>query len=288
MLFFWRHSLRAAPLSVCHGRPPSMMPQALTHKPVGSRVFTLYLFGALFDGVVGTVPPLPANPAVAPPSPPLPPPRPMEATGPCVIAPHNNCVHSSTRFSDSATATSGGYENSEDCVIAYFEPNVPIFVNFFHVETHPTCDYDYMDVNGQRYCGSSGPHGIVPTVGTPVIWHSDGGSSAGGWEICIGVTSPSAPPLPPAAPPLPPVPPSPPSPPAPPSPPVAVALAPCPPPSLVSTPPPLLSLPLAAASLRRGAAGRRRRHATVAPPESVCGSVTLDSHGPVQCLACPV
>ena len=57
--------------------------------------------------------------------------------------------------------------NSEACTIDQPASGVPISVMTFAVEWHPSCSYDYLTVNGARYCGSSSPEGVVPD-GTPI------------------------------------------------------------------------------------------------------------------------
>eukprot|EP00966_Prymnesium_polylepis_P274215 6335026-Prymnesium_polylepis.1 len=73
-----------------------------------------------------------------------------------------------------------------------------------------------MTIAGSRYCGTSGPSGIIPTDGT-LSWHSDDMVADVGWEVCFPPPSPPPPPEPPAPPATPPAPPPPPS--RPPSPP---------------------------------------------------------------------
>ena len=140
------------------------------------------------------------------------------------MQPHPNCVQSS------GYASGTGYANNDLCTINN-PPPLAIEVKAWSVEAHASCSYDFMSVNGAKYCGTTGPAGVVPD-GTPIIFDADGGSTADGWEICFGTPTPSMPPSPPAAPPLPPAPPAPPSPP---SPPVTPPAPPANPPSIVVT-----------------------------------------------------
>eukprot|EP00966_Prymnesium_polylepis_P033703 783545-Prymnesium_polylepis.1 len=78
---------------------------------------------------------------------------------------------------------------------------------FFYVEAEAECAYDYVEIAGDRFCGISGPVGVVPTDGM-LRWVSDIIETEAGWEICLRRTRPARPPLPP--PPAPPVPPHPP------------------------------------------------------------------------------
>ncbi|KAL1515912.1 hypothetical protein AB1Y20_002526 [Prymnesium parvum] len=150
----------------------------------------------------------------APPVAPPPPIRPIGAisiTGPCVLSGH--CL-TSPRFNVS------NYGNDESCVISGVPPN-PLEVLSFDVEFSLLCVYDYVEVNGQKYCGFSGPNGVRALDGV-IIWFSDSSQNRPGWQICFAPSPPSLPPQPPS-PPL--VPPPPCTPPLPPSPPPAPPLS---------------------------------------------------------------
>ena len=43
------------------------------------------------------------------------------------------------------------------------------------------CRYDYLTVNGVKYCGTSGPQGVVPEDGV-IEWTSDDGVVRSGWK----------------------------------------------------------------------------------------------------------
>eukprot|EP00966_Prymnesium_polylepis_P199306 4618098-Prymnesium_polylepis.1 len=97
---------------------------------------------------------------------------------------------------------------------------MPLTVVAFNVESS-SCQYDYITVNGSKYCGTTGPEGVIATDGT-LAWQSDGSVQPGNWAICVFYPPPAmppppappvSPPAPPASPPLPPLPPAPPSPP---------------------------------------------------------------------------
>ena len=51
----------------------------------------------------------------------------------------------------------------------------------FDVEPDSLCDYDYLTVNGVKYCGTSGPQGVVPEDGV-IEWTSDDGVVRSGWK----------------------------------------------------------------------------------------------------------
>ena len=76
------------------------------------------------------------------------------------------------------------YENNQKCTITN-PPAVPISVEAFAVEDAPkgVC-YDFLTVNGARYCGTEGPESIVPD-GSPIEWLSDKIDTAAGWKLCF-------------------------------------------------------------------------------------------------------
>jgi hypothetical protein len=68
---------------------------------------------------------------------------------------------------------------------------VTLSVAVFNVEPHPTgsCDYDAVTVNGNRYCGTSGPDGVQVAAGATISFTSDDdnwrlGSKWYRFEIC--------------------------------------------------------------------------------------------------------
>jgi len=81
------------------------------------------------------------------------------------------------------------YGNNEDCTI-YGLPPVGLEVLAFDVYD---CPYDYLTVNGVKYCGDSGPAGVEALDGT-LQWHSDDVIVDPGWKVCWPAQSPSPPP----------------------------------------------------------------------------------------------
>ena len=55
----------------------------------------------------------------------------------------------------------------------------------FDVEPDALCDYDYLTVNGVKYCGTSGPQGVVPEDGV-IEWISDDSDVRSGWKARLG------------------------------------------------------------------------------------------------------
>ena len=146
------------------------------------------------------VPAAVAVPAAALPAgmPSLPPPRLLErTTGPCLITDGGSCATSPDFPND--------YPVDEGCTI-YSLPPVGLDVIAFDVEGDeapsydsdghgdPTndCPYDHLTVNGVKYCGTSGPAGVVPSDGT-MTWVSDDGVTVSGWKACAPFSASVAP-----------------------------------------------------------------------------------------------
>jgi len=116
------------------------------------------------------------NPEPSPPSPPLspqPPRAPLQLTGPCSLTDGGSC------------AASPNYPNSdEECSIIGVPP-VGLETVAFEVDLESSCRFDYLTVNGVKYCGFSGPNGVVAEDGV-IEWSSDNWSSGRGWKARPG------------------------------------------------------------------------------------------------------
>ena len=139
----------------------------------------------------------PPSPPMPPPSPPSPPASPMAPMAPMTVTglgcavdpPAGRCVRS--------TGYGGtGYSSNEACTITN-PPAIPISVTSFAVEMSTGCVYDYLTMNGVRYCGTVSPEGVVPD-GTPIKWRTDGSVTKAGWELCFPPPPPSSSPTPPS------------------------------------------------------------------------------------------
>lgn len=131
-----------------------------------------------------------ASPPPPPPirsSPPPPPPSPRGGGGggsPFTLVPGESCgieargcVHS--------PGWPGGYGVSQSCNIGV-AVGTKLRVESFSVEDgrRGNCVYDYLEIADQRYCGSSGPDGIVAGGGGRIRWKSDYSVNRPGWLIC--------------------------------------------------------------------------------------------------------
>eukprot|EP00965_Chrysotila_dentata_P070514 2330626-Pleurochrysis_carterae.AAC.2 len=137
------------------------------------------------------LPQLPPSPQRSP-APPIPPFS--VQLGPCTTTADGNCIRS-PNFPEP-------HGSDEECRIQLHKPTVLIVAQFLVEDDLPYCAYDFLQVNGKRYCGDVGPVGI--TAQGQIVWRSDASGESNGWELCI------PPPSPPVSPPLPPLPPEPP------------------------------------------------------------------------------
>ena len=78
------------------------------------------------------------------------------------------------------------YGDNEACTIRGFNGRALQFERF-NVESHATCAYDSLTINGQAYCGTTKPDGLVPTA--PIQWRTDHNTVRGGWKMCPSATA---------------------------------------------------------------------------------------------------
>ena len=114
--------------------------------------------------------------------------QPLATTGPCQVV--GDCIRTSGY-------PTPGYQVNEVCVISGVPPT-PIVVNAFNVEAHE-CQYDYLMIDGARFCGTSGPQGVRVSGGM-MTWVSDNEYPDAGWELCWPAAPPRSPPAPPSSP----------------------------------------------------------------------------------------
>jgi len=202
--------------------PPSPLPAAEpspSPDPFGDLVDDF--FGDLDLDYLYTMTP-PSSPP-APPLPPVPPaPPPLEllmaqnpgpfVIGPCSLTRGGLCA-SSPRFP-------ADYSHGNECIIANVAA-VPLTALAFNVEgpiadddlfhwNHygiedqwgepgAGCVYDYLTIDGVKFCSTTGPDGVVP-IERVIRWRADSsiggspGNGAIGWEICWSSDVPPAPP----------------------------------------------------------------------------------------------
>ena len=97
---------------------------------------------------------------------------PLQLTGPCSLTDGGSCAASPNYPSY--------YGYNAECTI-YGVPLVGLEVVAFDVEADNNCRWDYLTVNGKKYCGSRGPEGVVVENGI-IQWVSDSGVVKSGWK----------------------------------------------------------------------------------------------------------
>ncbi|EOD30558.1 hypothetical protein EMIHUDRAFT_232732 [Emiliania huxleyi CCMP1516] len=115
-------------------------------------------------------PPYPSQMAPTPPPPLLP--GGYFITGPCSLTDGGSCA-ASPNYPNS-------YGNNEACTISGV-PTVGLELIGFDVEAGDGCPFDYLTVNGTKYCGTSGPSGAVAEDGV-IEWRSDYSVVGSGWK----------------------------------------------------------------------------------------------------------
>ena len=80
------------------------------------------------------------------------------------------------------------YSDNQDCVIKQSAP-FPLDVPSFDVEHLPSfynpCLWDFLKVNGVKYCATEGPQGVTPAAGSELVWHTDSSVTRTGFKICV-------------------------------------------------------------------------------------------------------
>ena len=107
---------------------------------------------------------------------PPPPSARLQLTGPCSFTDGGSCAASSNYPNI--------YGNYEKCIISGVPP-VGLEVVGFEVEGSSGCFFDYLTINGTKYCGTSGPQGVVAEDGV-IEWRSDAVDVRSGWKARPG------------------------------------------------------------------------------------------------------
>jgi hypothetical protein len=163
-----------------------------------------------------------------------PPPSPTSASPPPADAPGRFRIISGSEhceLTDGGRCVTDGantdYGNNEACVVRA-DGRMMVTASTFEVENDSSCSYDWIKIGETKYCGNSGPIGMVLESGETLQWSTDSSVTARGFMIC-GEEKASPPPSPPPS--------SAPSPP--PSPPPSASPLPSPPPSTFPSKPPM-------------------------------------------------
>ena len=105
--------------------------------------------------------------------------------GPCAISSAGSCILSSS-FSF------GQYGNDEQCTFTVHK-DTTLIVEHFDVESHPSCEFDSLQIwqssalASSSYCGngiSEGPNEVNVHAGDQIRWTSDSSVTGSGFKIC--------------------------------------------------------------------------------------------------------
>lgn len=113
-------------------------------------------------------------------------------TGSCTTT--NNCFYSPNYPDD--------YDNDDSCNI-FPQRSGTLIVEDFDVETESSCGYDYLKVDGTKYCGTDGPDDVLVDTSMKLKWRTDDFIVSAGFEICLSpspTASPTISPVPTATP----------------------------------------------------------------------------------------
>jgi hypothetical protein len=77
------------------------------------------------------------------------------------------------------------YGTNQQCTITVAaHTQVTLSVTAFNVEAQATCDWDYLTVNGVKYCGTTGPAGVQVAARATITFTSDALQTRTGFEVC--------------------------------------------------------------------------------------------------------
>jgi hypothetical protein len=100
-------------------------------------------------------------------------------SGACTVSNSGTCFRSPNFPSN--------YDINQQCTITVAASQaVTLSVTAFHLEEHPSCGWDFLTVNGVRYCGTTGPDGVLVAPDGNITFTSDYIVTSLGFEICGG------------------------------------------------------------------------------------------------------
>jgi hypothetical protein len=82
------------------------------------------------------------------------------------------------------------YGSSESCIISALTDGI-LSVESFDLEYHATCSYDDLSIDGNQFCGTTGPGGVSVTNESTITFSSDSSSVGSGFKICFATPSPT-------------------------------------------------------------------------------------------------
>jgi len=77
------------------------------------------------------------------------------------------------------------YEDDEDCTFRLDGIEGPLVFEQFDIESHSSCNYDYLTIAGSKYCGETAPTGLLGGAESEITWHTDGSGDRTGFKVCV-------------------------------------------------------------------------------------------------------
>ncbi|XP_043241949.1 transmembrane protease serine 3-like [Amphibalanus amphitrite] len=100
----------------------------------------------------------------------------------------------------------GDYSNDVDCYYQLYADQagdqLSVTCSQFDVESHSSCAYDWLSLNGNKFCGSNGPSSVAAIDQMAIHWHTDYSVVRSGF-VCAVTVGEASPPTTTAAPPPP-------------------------------------------------------------------------------------
>ena len=73
------------------------------------------------------------------------------------------------------------------------DDQISVTCSSFDVEITPSCDYDWLQVAGDKFCGTNGPDGVAAQSQMVIHWHTDIWGVRPGFECTVDVAKPPSP-----------------------------------------------------------------------------------------------
>ena len=77
------------------------------------------------------------------------------------------------------------YGDDEDCTFRLDGIEGPLVFEQFDIESHSSCNYDYLTIAGTKYCGDTAPTGLLGAAESEITWHTDGSGDRAGFKVCV-------------------------------------------------------------------------------------------------------
>ena len=94
------------------------------------------------------------------------------------------CTHDWSAAATTCTDGAGNYGDNEDATVNLQGLGTLTFTSF-SLEPDSSCSYDYIEIDGTKYCGSTAPATMTIASGTTKVlrWRSDNSVTDAGFEF---------------------------------------------------------------------------------------------------------